>query len=260
MQSFVNKADEVLQVLYDENTDIALIQETWFSAENSVTTAKIRKAGYELKHVYREKRGAGVAVLYKNNFKALTSKCGISGHNYSSFQYQCLIFNFNPKIHVINIYRQQEIPINIFAVDLENLLNAHSKYSHALLIAGDFNLHYEKNESPGVIKIENLLTSFGLTQQVVGPTHKLKHTLDLVFNNSFELDVTVCPVLDYCLGDHFPIIFKLNYLGSSGGGNCCKRINYRNIRGINIDDFRSDLSTQLNASFNENVDFHCTYL
>lgn len=140
----MNKAEEVLQILSNENTDIALIQETWFSAENNVTAAKIRKAGYELRHVYREKRGAGVAVLYRNNLKSITAKCGISGQNYSSFQHQCLIFNFEPKIHLICLYRHQEISINIFAVELENLLNAHSKYSHSILLAGDFNIHYEK--------------------------------------------------------------------------------------------------------------------
>ena len=249
----------MLQVLAYENTDIALIQETWFSAENNVTTAKIKKAGYNIIHVHREKREAGVAVLYRNNLNALTAKCGISGSNYVSFQHQCSIFNFNPKIHLISIYRHQEISINIFVVELEKLLNAHSKYSHSILLAGDFNVHYEITNSPDKRKLDNVLSAFGLAQHVTDQTHKLKHTLDLIFTNPYEIDVTVTPVLDYCLSDHFPVIFKLNNLATVNDNNGCKRIVYRNIREIIIDNFKADISTQLNASFHENLNFQSQY-
>ena len=136
--------------------------------------------------MYREKRGAGVAVLYRNGISSLTAKCGISCSNYSSFQHQCLIFNFNPKIHLINIYRHQEISTDIFLVELESFLTAHSKYSQSILLAGDFNVHYDKTDSPEVVKLNNVLSAFGLAQHVTGPTHKLKHTLDLVYTNPFE--------------------------------------------------------------------------
>ena len=259
MQSFVNKADELLQVLADENVDIAPIQESWFSSENNVTTAKIKNAGYDIKHVFREKRGAGVAVLYKKGFSSLTARCGIPCSNYSSFQHQCLIFNFNPKIHLISIYRHQEISMDIFLVELEQFLEAHSKYTQSILLVGDFNVWYEKADSPDVIKLNYVLSTFGLAQHVIGPTHKYKHTLDLIYTNPFELNVTVEPVVDYGLSDHFPIIFKLNNIHSSKNNVCSKQVTYRNIKNINLDEFKLDLSSQLNDSFKYNLDFNSQY-
>ena len=259
VQSFNNKAEEVLQVLSDNSADIALFQETWFSAENSVATAKIKSAGYNLKHSFREKRGAGVAALYLNRFNCLTGKCGISESKYSSFQHQCVIFNFSPKIHLITIYRHQEIVIDTFIGELENLLNSHSKYSHSFLLVGDFNVHFEKTNSPDAIKLENLLSSFGLTQHVSGSTHKKGHTIDLLFCNPFELDVTVYPVMSYELGDHYPVIFTLNNIGGINKTMPSKRVVYRKIKGIDIDGFKSDLNTKLDVSFNANLDFPSQY-
>ena len=259
VKSIVNKVDEVTQILSDENIDIALIQETWLSSENNVTTAKIKTAGFDVRHIFREKRGAGVAVLFRNSLNPSTSKCSISNSNYVSFQHQCMVFNFNPKVHIINIYRHQEISIEIFVVELENLLNAHSKYSHSTLLAGDFNVHYDKIDSPEVLKLDRVTTSFGLSQNVVGPTHNLGHTLDLVFANSFELDVQVNPVLNYVLSDHYPVTFKINNIFKPNNTSNHKRVTFRNIKGINIEDFKSDLSEKFTVSFEENLDFETQY-
>ena len=260
MQSLINKTDQVLGIIADDNSDVALIQETWFSSENSTTTAKIRSSGYELKHMHREKRGAGVAVLYKNHLDSVVTKCSISATKYSSFQHQCLVFNLDPKIHLICLYRLQEISIDIFVTELENFLDEHTKYSHSFLLAGDFNVHYEITDHPNVAKLENVLSSFGLAQHVDGPTHKLGHTLDLIYTNPFELNVTVTPVRNYCLSDHFPVIFELmNIGGLNNNRKCCKRIAYRNIRGIDLCAFKSDLSMQFNTLFNENLDFPSQY-
>ena len=243
----------------DEKADVALFQETWFSSENSASTAKIKNSGFDIKHTYREKRGAGVAVVYRKGLNPFSAKCGISG-TYSSFQHQCLILNLSPKIHFINIYRYQEIPLDTFVTELENLLEEHTKYSHSLILAGDFNVHFEKIESNEALKLQNVTTSFGLQQHVIGSTHRLGHTLDLIFCNPFELNVTVTPVLDYCISDHFPVLFKLNNINGLSKSNSPKRVTYRNIKGVNVEEFKSDLTSQFGASFNdESLEFSHQY-
>ena len=41
--------------------------------------------------------------------------------------------------------------------------------------------------------------------------------------------------------------------------NGCKHVTYRNIKGINLDEFRSDLSAQFNLLFRDNLDFQSQY-
>ena len=127
-------------------------------------------------------------------------------------------------------------------------------------MAGDFNVHFEKIESNEALKLQNVTTSFGLQQHVIGSTHRLGHTLDLIFCNPFELNVTVTPVLDYCISDHFPVLFKLNNINGLSKSNSPKRVTYRNIKGVNVEEFKSDLTSQFGASFNdESLDFSHQY-
>ena len=118
VQSLVNKTHLVLQVLNDEMIDIACIQETWLSSESNVTTALIKEAGYNICHVHRcDKRGSGTAILWKDTLNLLKRDCIVKPKAYISLQYQCLVFKFNPKIILINIYRLQEISFSQFLKD-----------------------------------------------------------------------------------------------------------------------------------------------
>jgi len=50
------------------------------------------------------------------------------------------------------------------------------------IIVGDFNIHVDnKNDALGAA-FTYLLNSFGVKQNVSGPTHRLNHTLDLIFH------------------------------------------------------------------------------
>ena len=73
VQSICNKLYEVLSVLVDNDIDIALISETWLSQESSQITSILKQAGYQIKHVFRQKRGAGVAILIKNTVENLVN-------------------------------------------------------------------------------------------------------------------------------------------------------------------------------------------
>ena len=255
VQSIVSKIHEVLQVLSDEETDIACIQETWLSQEHSATTGIIKQAGYDITHVYRDKRGAGVAVLHKHNLKSLVGKCVIKEKCFVSFQYQCLIINCKPKLLVISIYRLQEISMNVFTQELDDLISSHSTLTHSIILVGDFNVHYEIIDKNDTVSLANVTSSFGLAQHVVGPTHKRGHTLDLAFFNPFELQVSVSPVIDIGLGDHFPIKFHVNIANLQRTPDR-KQVTYRNIGGIDFEEFESDLMSNFQQHFlKEDLDF-----
>ena len=70
-------------------------------------------------------------------------------------------------------------------------------------------MHFEDLESSNVKQLSDVTSMFGLSNFVVGPTHKFGHTLDLVFANSFDLSLQLTQPVSYNIGDHFPIFFDL---------------------------------------------------
>ena len=183
--------------------------------------------------------------------------CKVRIKNYASFQYQCLNFNFKPKLNIISIYRLQEIPISQFLLDLDDLITDHFNNSHSLILIGDFNVHFEKPESRETILLSDLTSSFGLSQLINGTTHKCGGTIDLVFLNTFEVQITTTPIINFSIGDHFPIVLNLNNVHTRSVISS-KQISFRNLKGINLEEFSSDLQLQLNNLTN-NVDFPTQY-
>ena len=61
------KLSNFLQILEDQNFQIACITETWFNTRNGKFTAAIKEAGFKLIHSYREdKPGCGTLIMYKS--------------------------------------------------------------------------------------------------------------------------------------------------------------------------------------------------
>ena len=166
----------VLQVLNDKNIDIACIQETWFTSESGTITSIIKQAGYNIVHFYRtNKVGAGVAILWKPKLEHLKHVCKIKTKDYVSLHYQCIVFDFKPKLIIISIYRLQEIPFKQFLEDLDDLITDHFNNTHSLILLGDFNVHFDYFQHNHTIRLVDLASSFGLSQLIEGSTHKHSH-------------------------------------------------------------------------------------
>ena len=185
-----------------------------------------------------------MAIIWKEHLQPTTQLCKIQSKNYVSFQYQCMLFNFEPKLLIISIYRLQEIAFTQFLIDLEDLMSNHFSNSHSFLLVGDFNTHFEKTDLRDNILLSDLMSSFGLSQQVNGPTHKAGHTLDLIFLNNFEVQSIESNPINYCVGDHFPVLLNLCNVHNRTN-RIVSRKNYRNLSGINLVEFSSDLRSQL---------------
>jgi endonuclease/exonuclease/phosphatase (EEP) superfamily protein YafD len=113
------------------------------------------------------------------------------------------------KINLFCIYRLQEIPVSQFLYDLDDLLSTQSCNYDTVILTGDFNFHFENSDSKNVEALIDLTSSYGLFQFVVGPSHRLGHTLDLVFANRHEFNLPLLQPLDLHISDHFPILFNL---------------------------------------------------
>lgn len=232
--------------------DFACVSETWFTSMSNSTTSILNKSGYNISHCFREKRGGGVAILWKHSIGKQVRK-GSVNRNFETFQYQYITFQGKFKINLMCIYRLQETSFNMFLDELNELISE-LDIRHPLVLTGDFNVHFELSNLQND-KLTNLTSSFGLTQFVKGPTHKLGHSLDLLFANKFDFEMNDILPISYDLGDHFPIFFDLPNI--EGPKTPMKRVvTYRDLKSLDIPGFASDLSTSLNANMgpNNNID------
>ena len=80
-----------MATLIDNKIDLAFISETWLSSQSNSVTAQIKMYGYELIHAFRDKRGGGVGILWKNSIKNHVRFSSVK-NNFDTFQYQMLEF------------------------------------------------------------------------------------------------------------------------------------------------------------------------
>ena len=229
----------------DNQIDIAFITETWFSEEGNITTFAIKEAGYEIEHTYRDKRGGGVCILWKSHIKA---KSDFKRKNFETFQYSNILLDGNIKTNLICIYRLQETSDSLFMKELDDLLSFCNTNSDSIVVNGDFNFHFEQADNKNVLDLINITSSHGLSQFVVGPSHKHGHTLDLVFADKYEFDLPILHPLDLKMSDHFPILFKLPSYNKPSK-QVKKTIKYRKIKSINRQEFSHNLRNSSNSRF-----------
>jgi endonuclease/exonuclease/phosphatase (EEP) superfamily protein YafD len=201
------------------------------SSENNHTTSIIKSFGYSITHFYTENcRGTGVAILFKNTLKVKPFSKFSSV--FDSFQYRCVEISVKnqPSILLFVIYRCQEFTKDTFEQEFKHLLNFCDLTSYNILLVGDFNYHFEKTSDNTVIRLTNLISTYGLSPLIEVPTHRKGHTLDQIFVNTWELDVFIKEIVDINISDHFPIYFDVPL--SSNTIAQPKSITYRNVREI----------------------------
>ena len=128
--------------------------------------------------------------------------------------------------------------------------------SDTILLTGDFNVHFETSDKSSK-DLQDLLLDYGLQQSVNDPTHIHSHTLDLVFSNPYnlpintkvnsQLSVSSSPYIKF---DHFPVLFEIPFAQDPPSIHHEKKIykSYRNIKKINIEEFRYCLDAQLTSA------------
>ena len=79
-----------LQSLNDMNIDVALIDESCFDSGAGLFSKRIKELGYCLFHDFRtEKRGGGVAILYKNHLSVKEGEVSVC--HYASFEFASIL-------------------------------------------------------------------------------------------------------------------------------------------------------------------------
>jgi hypothetical protein len=153
---------------------------------------------------------------------------------------------YHHSLRIIAIYRPpysevHPVTKSVFLQEFAEYLETIAMCHEFLIITGDFNFHMDQALDSHTIKLNELLTTFGLIQHVDIPTHILNHTLDLVITRDINDTEVTCsqPKSTLLLSDHHFVEWMINI---SGPPLTVKDVTYRKVKSINLDSFSCDLA------------------
>ncbi len=247
--------------LSDNSISLIFVTETWLTNINNDITATIKARGYNILHQVRsfsdKCRGGGVALIYNPELLNMTQVFIKHG---TSFEAVLAKFRDSEGENVVCccVYRPGALT-DVFFTEFDEFVGSVFLKFRKIIICGDFNIHLDNHKTRGCFKFAELLSSYGLTQHVKDPTHKLGHLLDVVISShkvvtpdSIEVRELESFVFPNC--DHLPIKFRL--LNSSSETLSEKKIiTFRNLKGIDHTTLSEDLQSELSTITSESAIF-----
>jgi hypothetical protein len=110
----------------------------------------------------------------------------------TSFEGMEVVLTINSScVRFVLIYRPPPSPQNGYSVsqfltEFSDFLESRITSAGKLLIAGDFNFHWDDPNNPDTIQIKNVIASSNLRQHVSDATHTSLHTLDWILTRETE--------------------------------------------------------------------------
>ena len=68
IRSLKNKTTSLFDFIVSQNIDVLALTETWLCCGDNAVLNDLLPPGYDIRHVDRERRGGGVALIYKRHF------------------------------------------------------------------------------------------------------------------------------------------------------------------------------------------------
>ena len=181
-RSIRSKTDRIKDELFFEHIDILGLTETWLTETSVFDVSDITPSGYDFVHVDRAaKQGGGVGLICRKQYcpRLLSSK------QYSTFEHCHVELRYDSKqVHILIIYRPPSSVINDFLSEFNDVLEDVCLGSPPLILAGDFNVHYENENELSTQKYKDILDTFNLKQHVNSATHIKGHVLDHIITKA----------------------------------------------------------------------------
>ena len=208
-------------------------------------------SGYTLHHVRRQvKDGGGVGLLYNST---LSVNIKDNHTEYKTFESLHAEISSNSKsLRLIVIYRPEldmtghRVKFSLFLEEFETMISDYLLHPSEILLAGDFNIHFDTSDSNST-KFKELLSSYGLIQHINEPTHRSGHCIDFVITRDFPTPFVSNIIVNPGFSDHFSILANLNLKRPSVPK---MKITTRRLKCIDYDKFRDDIVESLS-----NIDF-----
>ena len=116
---------------------------------------------------------------------------------------------------------------------MENNITDKSEF----LLLGDFNIHINKLHDDEAVTFHDFLSSFGLQNHILFPTHKSQNTLDLVITHEIT-DIMSNFMQGEMISDHFAVLFDLHIPSRP---RLERIIKFRKVKEIDVSSFATDL-------------------
>ncbi len=164
-------------------------------------------------------RGGGVATIFSDILN-VTQK---TGYRFDSFEILMLNVTLSDKqnksvlsLALGTVYRPPG-HIQIFYKKLQIFSQTYWLNVDKALIVGDFNIHVDNTNDALGLAFTDLINSFGGKQNVIGPTHRFNHTLDLIISHGIDLTDIDIVLQNDDVTDHFHVscmlhITDINYM------------------------------------------------
>ena len=241
-----------MDFLSDQSIFLLFVTETWMTGMNNDVTATVKSYGFNMIHQMRPQysdkcRGGGVAMIFNSQYLNITQVFEKTGESFEAVMGK-FRDSSGDSVLCVCIYRPGVLT-DVFFSEFDEFIGTIFLKYRKFLICGDFNIHVDEQKSRNALKFSELLSSYGLNQLVNEPTHKQGHVLDLIITShkvvcpkSIKINTTDSLMFPNC--DHFPVKFDL--LNTSVDSiNEKKIINFRNIKGIDRENFTQELVDEL---------------
>ncbi|XP_052463142.1 uncharacterized protein LOC128020352 [Carassius gibelio] len=207
-------------MITDNSFDLLCLTETWLKPNDYFGLNESTPPNYCYKHEPRQTgRGGGVATIYSDILN-VTQK---TGYRFNSFEILLLKVTLsdmqkksNVSLALATVYRPPG-PYTEFLKEFADFLSDLLVTVDKALIMGDFNIHVDNANDTLGLAFTDLINSFGVKQNVTGPTHRFNHTLDLIISHGIDLTaIDIVPQSDD-ITDHFLVscmlrITDINYM------------------------------------------------
>ncbi len=197
IRSLTPKAVIVNEIITDNSFDVLCLTETWLKTNDYFGLNESTPPSYCYKHEPRQTgRGGGVATIYSDILN-VTQK---TGYRFDSFEILMLNVKLSDKqnksvlsLALATVYRPPG-PYTDFLKEFADFLSDLLVTVDKALIVGDFNIHVDNTNDALGLAFTDLINSFGVKQNVTGPTHRFNHTLDLIISHGIDLtDIDIIP-------------------------------------------------------------------
>ncbi len=207
-------------MITDNSFDVLCLTETWLKPNYYIGLNESTPPSYCYKHEPRQTgRGGGVATIY-SDILSVTQKTGYRFNLFEILMLNVTLSDIQKKsvlsLALATVYRPPG-PYTDFLKEFADFLSDLLVNADKALIVGDFNIHVDNPNDALGLAFTDLINSFGVKQNVTGPTHRYNHTLDLIISHGIDLtDIDIVPQSDD-VTDHFLVscmlhITDINYM------------------------------------------------
>ena len=244
IRSIASKIHQLQQVITLENCDICAVTETWikgWSEDEEFVMKSIPPEGYKIfSHPRSDGRiGGGTALIYKSNINI--EEKSVTTRDLLTMEYHDYKVHFKSlTLNLYVIYRFPNTSILMFCTELATILERNIlDTTRKLVLLGDFNIHIDVVDDSDTITFNDFLDSFNLENLVHLPTHKCRHTLDLLITDK-NLDLGIVPSQGHMIADHNVVHARIQIQNEI---EKTETITYRKIKNINEEKFANHLET-----------------